>query len=54
MGFGRAGDRLANRPTSTLCAQRGWTRNVGTTALSMILGGVVIYGVGVTWLHLAE
>lgn len=34
-------------------AERGWTRSVIDTALAMVLGGVVIYGVGVTWLHFA-
>jgi biotin transport system substrate-specific component len=34
-------------------AERGWTRSVIDTALAMVMGGVVIYGVGVTWLHFA-
>lgn len=31
-------------------AERGWTRTVLDTALAMVLGNVIIYGVGVTWL----
>lgn len=31
-------------------AERGWTRTVVDTALAMVLGNVVIYGIGVTWL----
>ena len=34
-------------------AERGWTRSVVDTALAMVLGSVVIYAVGVTWLHFA-
>lgn len=34
-------------------AERGWTRSVVDTALAMVLGGVVIYSVGVPWLHFA-
>lgn len=33
-------------------AERGWDRQKGTTALSMILGNIVIYALGVTWLAL--
>ncbi len=31
-------------------AQRGWDRHIATTALSMILGNIVIYALGVAWL----
>ncbi len=31
-------------------AERGWTRTAVDTALAMVLGNVVVYGVGVTWL----
>jgi len=31
-------------------AERGWTRTAVDTALAMVLGNVVIYGIGVTWL----
>lgn len=31
-------------------AERGWDQRVGTTALSMILGNLVIYALGVAWL----
>lgn len=31
-------------------AERGWTRTAIDTALAMVLGNVVIYAVGVTWL----
>lgn len=31
-------------------AERGWTRNALDTALAMVLGNVLIYTVGVTWL----
>lgn len=31
-------------------AERGWDRRVGTTALSMILGNILIYVFGVAWL----
>lgn len=34
-------------------AERGWTRTSVDTALAMVLGNVVIYGVGVTWLKFA-
>ncbi len=31
-------------------AERGWTRTALDTALAMVLGNVVIYAIGVTWL----
>jgi biotin transport system substrate-specific component len=34
-------------------AERGWTRTAIDTALAMILGNVVIYAIGVTWLKFA-
>lgn len=34
-------------------AQRGWTRTAIDTALAMVLGNVLIYAVGVTWLKVA-
>jgi biotin transport system substrate-specific component len=34
-------------------AERGWTRTPLRTAAAMILGNVVIYAVGVTWLKIA-
>lgn len=34
-------------------AERGWTRTPWATAAAMVLGNVVIYGVGVTWLKFA-
>ncbi len=44
-----AGFPLAALLTGWL-AQRGWDRKIGTTALSMILGNLVIYTLGVLWL----
>jgi biotin transport system substrate-specific component len=38
---------------ATLCgwlAERGWDRNVATTALAMLLGNIVIYVPGLLWL----
>ena len=38
---------------ATLCgwlAERGWDRNVATTALAMLLGNIVIYLPGLLWL----
>ena len=38
---------------ATLCgwlAERGWGRNVATTALAMLLGNIVIYVPGLLWL----
>ena len=38
---------------ATLCgwlAERGWDRNVATTALAMLLGSIVIYVPGLLWL----
>ncbi len=34
-------------------AERGWTRSPARTAAAMVLGNLVIYGVGVTWLKFA-
>jgi biotin transport system substrate-specific component len=34
-------------------ANRGWTRTAIDTALAMVLGNVVIYAIGVTWLKFA-
>ena len=34
-------------------AERGWTRTPWRTAAAMVLGNVVIYAVGVTWLKIA-
>ncbi len=34
-------------------AERGWTRNPLDTALAMVLGNVLIYAIGVTWLKFA-
>jgi biotin transport system substrate-specific component len=31
-------------------AERGWDRNIGTTALAMLLGNIVIYLPGLLWL----
>ncbi len=31
-------------------AQRGWDRNIGTTALAMLLGNAIIYVPGILWL----
>ena len=33
-----------------MLAERGWDRNVGTTALAMLFGNVVIYVPGLLWL----
>jgi biotin transport system substrate-specific component len=40
-------------PAAALCgflANRGWDRRIGTMALSMLLGTVVIYAFGLSWL----
>lgn len=34
-------------------ADRGWSRSVVDTALAMLAGSIVIYAVGVPWLHFA-
>ena len=31
-------------------AERGWDRNLGTTALAMLIGNIVIYAPGLLWL----
>lgn len=32
-------------------AQRGWDRNILTTALAMLIGNLIIYATGLTWLN---
>lgn len=44
---------LGYLPAAALCgflASRGWDRGIVTTALSMLLGTVVIYAFGLSWL----
>jgi biotin transport system substrate-specific component len=44
---------LSYLPAAALCgflANRGWDRRIVTTALSMLLGTVVIYAFGLSWL----
>jgi biotin transport system substrate-specific component len=44
---------LGYLPAAALCgflANRGWDRRIVTTALSMLLGTVVIYAFGLSWL----
>jgi biotin transport system substrate-specific component len=44
---------LGYLPAAALCgflANRGWDRRIVTTALSMLLGTVIIYGFGLSWL----
>lgn len=44
---------LGYLPAAALCgflANRGWDRRIVTTALSMLLGTVAIYGFGLSWL----
>jgi biotin transport system substrate-specific component len=33
-----------------LLSERGWDRRAWTTALAMVVGNVIIYACGVTWL----
>jgi biotin transport system substrate-specific component len=41
---------LAATATVGLLSERGWDRRVGTTALAMVIGNVLIYVLGVAWL----